>query len=227
MLPLLFATAPLTSPEICPTQQIVATAHVRNVNRSTWPNYPQGPIPDAATTSQRRSASFAAMGLKPLTEGLEPLSSIDVDWPVRSCSVSFIGGSINGFLSDGRVVRLDGDTTVSVVTMTEKVPAPPIGPMVKNARFIASTSISVENWQVGVWRFPNGRSIIAAYKPGDATPQFSILESTDPVIGISYLGAPDTFGGNLTVLQSVGHNSYRRSSVSWSENAVRKPVKAR
>lgn len=218
--------SPLTTVENCPTRQIVAAAHVRTVDRSTWPDYPRGPAPDAATVVQRRSASFAAMDVKPITEGLNPLNSIDVDWPVKGCSVSLIGGGNNGLLSDGRVIRPESSNTVTVDTTTEK-PVVPIGPTMKNAKFIASTSIYVENWRVGVWRFRDGHSIIAAYRPGDTVPQFPVLESTKPVIGISYLGAPDTFGGNLTILQSTGHNSYRWSHVSWSEKAVRAPVKTR
>ncbi|MDP1027696.1 hypothetical protein Q5H91_10765 [Sphingomonas sp. KR1UV-12] len=181
-------------------------------------------MPDAATVALRRSASFAAMGIKPLTEGLDPLNSTDVDWPIKGCSVSLIGGSNNGLLSDGRVIRPVGGTIVAVGTTTER-PEVPVGPAMKNAKFIASASISVENWQVGVWRFRDGYSMIAAYRLGDTVPQFSILESAKPVIGISYLPAPDTFGGNLTILQSTGHNSYRWSYVGWSEKAVRVTVK--
>lgn len=220
MLPLVALALPLTPVENCPSQQIVAAAHVRSVNRSTWPDYPRGPIPDAATVAQRRSASFAAMHIKPLTEGLDLINSTDVDWPVKGCSVSLIGGGNNGLLSDGRVIRLDGGTAIAVGTATERPPVP-AGPIIKNAKFIASTAISVEDWLVGVWCFRDGHSIIAAYRPGDTVPKFPVLESAKPVIGISYLGAPDTFGGNLTILQRIGRNSYRWSSVGWSEKAVR------
>lgn len=226
MLPLVILASPLTSVENCPTQEIVAAAHVRSVNRSTWPDYPRGSVPDAATVAQRRSASFALMDIKPLTEGLDPLSSTDVDWPLKGCSISLIDGSIIGLLSDGRVIRLDSDTTVAIGATAER-PAVPVGPIMKNAKFIASTSIYLGNWWVGVWRYRNDHSIVAAYRPGDTVPQVLILESSKPVIGVSYIGAPDTFGGNLTILQRTGRNSYRWSYVSWSEKAVRVTAKAK
>lgn len=225
---LLIATlaSPLTTVQHCPTQQIVATADIRSVDRSTWPDYPRGPAPDAATVAQRRSASFAAMDLTPRSEGLDPLNSIDVNWPIKGCSVSLIGGGDTGLLSDGRVIRPDSSTTVAVDTIP-KQPVVPCGPRMKKAKFITSTSILVESWRVGVWRFRDGHSIIVAYRPGDIFAEFPVLESTKPVIGISYLPAPDTFGGNLTILQKIGHNSYRWSSLHWSERAVRAPAKIR
>ena len=104
-------------------------------------------------------------------------------------------------------------------------PAPspePAHPTVLGGHFIVSTSAFVDKWRLGVWRLKGGRYVISAFVPDAPDAPRPVLQTTLPVIGIYYLGAPDARGGVMTILQRVARHHYRWAYVSWGEKGLRR-----
>jgi hypothetical protein len=221
-LSLAFAANP-TSPSsvrACSTAEIVANGVVTQRQNTAWPDYPKPPMPSPAELAAAHVRDMAGAQLAPETEGLSFEQAIEIDWP-NSCSVSITGlvGS-EDTTDQGLNIGVQGQHVVV------GNPAAPVTPerepyKVGGARFVASTSVAIADWRVGAWQHADGSSTVDAFRPNSSAKSIPVLRSALPIVGISYLPAPDTGGGMFTVLQRLAPNRYRWCSVSWGEKAIR------
>jgi hypothetical protein len=111
-----------------------------------------------------------------------------------------------------------------LITRDDAIPAAeaePPHPTVPNATFISSTGLAVGDQRAGLWSRSDGSVLIARYHPGQVEQPTPILVSKIPVLGLFYLGAPDSAGGAFQLWQRLPNNKYRYVHIACSENGLR------
>ncbi|MFT8719095.1 hypothetical protein [Acetobacter sp.] len=163
-----------------------------------------------------------SLALEFVAAGLRITDAWEVRWPEK-CQVSIqrvshgwgvIDQNVAIQPSAGRLVTSDPKTVTPALLE-------PAHPFIPNTEFSSSYALLIDNWRVGLWQEPTGRSIIAAYRPGETAAPRQIILSAKPVIGISYLASPDSSGGAYFLWQKVSAGNYRVITVQWNEEAVR------
>lgn len=162
-----------------------------------------------------------SLGLELFASGLQIGSAANVSWD--HCSVS-----LQPRISGGWAIASNGVPVVPVnsqlITRDEPIfpPEPePAHPEIPGARFISSTPLMIGDLRAGVWIEASGRSLIARYSPGSTDAPVPILRSSELIIGVSYVGAPDAPGGSLQFWQRLPDKTYRYIAMSWTEEGVR------
>ena len=71
---------------------------------------------------------------------------------------------------------------------------------------------------VGLWQDPHGWLVASFFKAEgeDASDPRIVLQSKDPLLGLSYFPAPDTPSGRLVVIQQLSEDKVRLIGVDWS-----------
>lgn len=186
--------------------------------------YQPGASPE--TQGTRLAATFTGLDIAPVTQGISAIAAATVDWPL-ACTVPLVdaSGPNLGAIKDGRVLYGAGFQRLTLIaSRSPDRPAP--NPAIRAGTFVGSASLISGPWRAGIWRFADGRSLLAAYRPGIDGEPIPLLRFGHPVLGVAYLPAPDTSGGNFTVLERLGQNRYRWLTVGWDESAIRTPAGA-
>lgn len=187
-----------SQPVPCTSQQIVASGKVSELK------------PDSS-----------ALALELQATGLRITDADEVSWstcPVRLQSRVYGGWGI----TDTGIPVIP--TEQHLITRDDAIPAPeaePSHPTVPNATFISSTGLPIGDQRAGLWSRSDGSVLIARYHPGQAEQPTPILVSKAPVLGLSYLGAPDSPGGAFQLWQRLTNDRYRYVHIAWSEEGVR------
>jgi hypothetical protein len=175
----------------------------------------------AASVTETPVSATSDWGIEELTEGLFQPNASDIRWPT-ACHVNverLVGWSLA--TSTGDLFWIDDKPGLSVrafpLSPREVEPAHPAVP---GASFVLSAPLSAGFWRAGLWRQRDGHWLIAAYRPASADAPLPILRSRTPIIDLSYLGSPDTFGGGMTILQRTGRGAYRLIRLGWSEKVL-------
>lgn len=215
---LLFGALPPTQAR-CSDADIVETYREAH-NRVPTARYPPGAKPDEEAA--RQAATFTGLEIVPVTGGLHAVATETVDWPI-ACTVPLTdaSGANLGALDDGRVLHGVGFKRLMLVPSRGDAEPDLPHPTVRAGTFVGSTSLVSGAWRAGIWRFADGRSLLAAYRPGTSDPPIPLLRFAHPALGVTYLPAPDSFGGAFTLLERLGHNRYRWLTAGWDERAIR------
>lgn len=88
-------------------------------------------------------------------------------------------------------------------------------------RFTGSARLMAGTWRVGSWVRRDGTTEIARYRPGDESEPITLLSSAQPIVGLFYLGAPDSVGGTLFFAQRLGKSNFRMITMPRSEAGLR------
>lgn len=153
--------------------------------------------------------------------GLRITDADEVSW--TSCSVRLQARVYGGWgITDTGIPVIPNEQ--HLITRDDAIPAPeaePPHPIVSNATFISSTGLAIGDQRAGLWSRSDGSFLIARYHPGQAEQPTPILVSKDPVLGLFYLGAPDSPGGAFQLWQRLLNGRYRYVRITWSEEGVR------
>lgn len=185
-------------PTSCTPQQIVASGKVSELR------------PDSST-----------LGLELRATGLRVTDADEVSWP--TCPTTLQARVYGGWgITDTGIPVIPSEQ--HLITRDDAISAPeaePPYPTVPNATFLSSTGLAIGDQRAGIWSRSDGSALIARYHPGQADQPTPILVSKAPVLGIFYLGAPDSPGGAFQIWQRLPMGKYHYIHVVWSEEGVR------
>ena len=181
-------------------------------------------IAENAVVSPVSQEDGTELGLSHLDPGFRRPSVQQVAW--RACApmiVGLYGGNTlvtaSGLLlwtRGGPTLQLRGDPILPADTE-------PAHPNWEDHRFAGSASLAAGTWRVGLWVGPGGITDVARYRPGDPAHPIILMTSALPIVGLFYLGAPDSVGGTLFFAQRLGRSNFRMISMPWSEAGLRIP----
>lgn len=198
---MLFAAAILATSSPCGPSQIAAEAVVSPLSEKT---------PEAIDLSQ-------------VDDGFSRATVQQVRWSCR-CAPEIKGlyGGSALITSSGLMLWTRGQPKLEVRD-DKMLPADPEPqhPEWPGHRFVGSASLAAGTWRVGTWVRGDGRTEIARYRPNDPAAPVSLVTSAKPIVGLFYLGAPDTFGGTLFFAQRLGRSQFRMITMPWSEAHLR------
>lgn len=167
-------------------------------------------------------ADLPEWSLQALASGLGRPSGSEIVW-LAPCKANIVR-TVNGrtlVTADGAAFWTEDGRTLAVRTgAVPPTPSEPPHPDIKHATFLMSESLSTGDWRVGVWR-AGKKWLVARYQPGSAVAPVPLLRSALPVLGLTYLGAPDAPGGRLSFMQRVSPSRYRIIAIEWSEAGLR------
>jgi hypothetical protein len=179
-------------------------------------------IAAAAAVSQPRLQDFSAIGLSRLAAGFQRPVVQEVIWtgPCTPRIVGLYGGRT--FVTAGGLLLWPMETKVEVRydPIPQADPEPP-HPTWNGRRFVGSAALMAGTWRVGAWVRPDGTTDLARFRADDGAAPIPMLTSARPLVGIFYLGAPDSVGGTLSFAQRLGHARFRVVSMAWSEAGLR------
>jgi hypothetical protein len=163
----------------------------------------------------------SALGLTFLATGLSIASAADVSW--QGCMVHVQPRQYGPFLAtENGVGFIPGDKRIFIREGPLPGSEPETDhPEIPGGRFVSSTLLGIGDQRAGLWIQANGQSLIARYRPGKPESLDSLMSSSLPVMGVFYLGAPDSPGGNFQFWQRVSANTYRFVIVGWTEQGTR------
>lgn len=200
LLAILSMAAASASPEptSCTPQQIVASGKVSELR-----------------------ADSSTLGLELRATGLRVTDADEVSW--TACPTKLQARVYGGWaITDtGIPVIPSGQHLITRDYAISAPEAEPPHPTVPNATFQSSSRLAVGNQRAGLWLRPDGSALIARYDPGQADQPTPILVSKAPILGIFYLGAPDSPGGAFQIWQRLPTGKYRYIRVAWSEEGIR------
>lgn len=179
-------------------------------------------IAASATMRELPPADLPDWSLQALAPGLDRPSGSEIVW-LAPCKVNIVQmlPGLTLVTADGEAFESkDGRTLVVRTRPVPSTPPEPPHPSLKNATFLVSASLVSGEWRVGVWR-AGKQWLVVRYEPGSAAAPVPLLQSTLPVLGLDYLGAPDAPGGRLNLLQRVSPSFYRIVAINWSEAGLR------
>lgn len=179
-------------------------------------------IAASAILREMPTADLPDWGVQALAQGLERPRGSEIVWmaPCRANIVRVVYGR-TFVTADGMAFWTEDGRTLTVRTgPVPATPPEPPHPDIKRATFLMSESLMSGDWRVGVWR-AGKKWLFARYQPGSGAAPVPLLRSALPVLGLSYLGAPDAPGGRLSFVQRVGSSRYRSISIDWSEIGLR------
>lgn len=182
-------------------------------------------IAAGAIVSPSSQEDPAAVGLSQVDSGFWKPSVQDIAWSGRCTpKITRLYGSSTLVTASGLTLSTEGGSTLHVGH--DPLPAPdpePPHPDWKGHRFVASASLLSGSWRVAAWARRDGVTDIARYRPGDTTAPIILMSSARPLIGLSYLGMPDSAGGTLYFAQRLGRSAFRMVAINWSEGGLRGP----
>lgn len=182
-------------------------------------------IAAAAVVSPVQQQDLATVGLSNVDGGFEHPWAQQVAWS-GACTPTIVGlyGGATLVTSRGMMFWTRGRSTLEVRD-DRMLPADPepAHPNWQGHRFVGSASLAAGAWRVGAWVRSNGTTDIARYRPGEKTNPIILMTSAEPIVGIFYLGAPDSVGGTVFFAQRLGQSRFRMIAMPWSEAGLRTP----
>lgn len=188
--------------------------------------FPQAPactpqqVVESGQVSQLKPDS-SSLGMELQADGLRVTDADEVLW--STCATKLQARVYGGWgITDTGIPVIPAEQ--HLITRDDAVPAPeaePAHPTVSGATFISSTGLTIGDQRAGLWSQPDGTCLIARYRPGQSDQPTPILVSKVPILGLFYLGAPDSPGGAFHLWQRLPMNRYRYIHIAWSEVGVR------
>ncbi|MEQ7874729.1 hypothetical protein ABDK56_12070 [Sphingomonas sp. ASV193] len=178
---------------------------------------------EAAAVSPLRERDFAEVGLSNVNGGFRRPMSQEIGWS-GTCAPTIVGlyGGIALVMENGTMLWTRGGPSLSVredqMVPSDPEPAHPYWP---RHRFVGSASLAADGWRVGLWVRSDGITDVARYRPGERKHPVILMTSAKPIVGLFYLGAPDSVGGTLFLTQRLGQSRFRMLSIAWSEGGLR------
>ncbi|WP_146806719.1 hypothetical protein [Acetobacter cibinongensis] len=170
---------------------------------------------------QAVSPDATALGLTVTDTGLRIAAAYGLVWP-QQCSVVVQHVAYGWGITDHSIAVMVTAGRLFARKMKISPPLPEEGtpPRLPDAVFSGSASVVSGRWRAGVWRYADGHSVVAVYRPKSTDSPRQILQSAVPILGLSYLPAPDTRGGAYTVWQKLSDKSYRVIMMNWTEDGL-------
>jgi hypothetical protein len=179
----------------------------------------------AAVVGPLQQEDEAATGLSRVEDGFQRPSVQLITW--RGLCTPRIVGLYGGatLVTDGGLrLWTKGGSTLEIRDdhMLPADPEPP-HPKWQGHRFVGSASLAAGAWRVGTWVRCDGATDIARYRLGNEAPPMRLMTSALPIVGLFYLGAPDSVGGTLFFAQRLGQSQFRMIAMPWSEAGLHAP----
>lgn len=170
---------------------------------------------------QALSPEPAALGLTLMGTGLRIAAAYGLAWP-QQCAVVVQKVAYGWGITDHGVAMMvtAGRLFARKMKIPPSLPEEGTPPRLPDAVFSGAVSVVSGQWRAGVWRYADGHSVVAVYHPKSIGVPRQIFHSAVPILGLSYLPAPDTRGGAYTIWQKLPDKSYRVIMMNWTEEGL-------